>query len=43
MNLLHEKEEREKVKQKKSIEDYLKVIDILSQKKEVHGSDIAGN
>lgn len=30
------------MKQKKSIEDYLKVIYILSKKKEVHGSDIAG-
>lgn len=30
------------MKQKKSVEDYLKVIYILSQKKEVHGSDIAG-
>ncbi|MCM1192341.1 MAG: metal-dependent transcriptional regulator [Acetatifactor muris] len=30
------------MKQKKSVEDYLKVIYILSKKKEVHGSDIAG-
>lgn len=30
------------MKQKKSVEDYLKIIYILSQKKEVHGSDIAG-
>ena len=30
------------MKQKKSAEDYLKVIYILSKKKEVHGSDIAG-
>ena len=30
------------MKQKKSVEDYLKVIYILSKQKEVHGSDIAG-
>ena len=30
------------MKQKKSVEDYLKVIFILSKKKEVHGVDIAG-
>lgn len=30
------------MKQKKSIEDYLKTIYILSQKKNVHGADIAG-
>ncbi|MDE5933439.1 MAG: HTH domain-containing protein, partial [Lachnospiraceae bacterium] len=30
------------MKQKKSVEDYLKIIYILSQKKEVHGADIAG-
>ncbi len=30
------------MKQKKSIEDYLKVIYVLSKKKEVHGTDIAG-
>lgn len=30
------------MKQKKSVEDYLKVIYVLSQKKEVHGADIAG-
>ena len=30
------------MKQKKSVEDYLKVIYILSQNKEVHGADIAG-
>lgn len=29
------------MKQKKSVEDYLKIIYILSGKKEVHGSDIA--
>lgn len=29
------------MKQKKSVEDYLKVIYILSKRKEVHGSDIA--
>ncbi len=32
----------DKLKQKKSIEDYLKTIYILSKEKEVHGSDIAG-
>ena len=30
------------MKQKKSVEDYLKVIYILSKQKEVHGVDIAG-
>ncbi|MDE6203644.1 MAG: metal-dependent transcriptional regulator [Lachnospiraceae bacterium] len=30
------------MKQKKSVEDYLKTIYILSGKKEVHGADIAG-
>lgn len=30
------------MKQKKSVEDYLKVIYILSKQKEVHGADIAG-
>ncbi len=30
------------MKQKKSVEDYLKVIYILSKRKEVHGTDIAG-
>ena len=30
------------MKRKKSVEDYLKVIYILSKKKEVHGVDIAG-
>ncbi len=30
------------MKQKKSVEDYLKVIYILSKHKEVHGADIAG-
>ena len=30
------------MKQKKSVEDYLKVIYILSKKKAVHGVDIAG-
>lgn len=30
------------MKQKKSVEDYLKTIYILSKKKEVHGADIAG-
>ena len=30
------------MKQKKSVEDYLKVIYILSKQKEVHGTDIAG-
>ena len=30
------------MKQKKSVEDYLKVIYILSKKKAVHGADIAG-
>ena len=30
------------MKQKKSVEDYLKVIYVLSKKKGVHGSDIAG-
>ena len=29
------------MKRKKSVEDYLKVIYILSKKKEVHGADIA--
>ncbi len=29
------------MKQKKSVEDYLKVIYILSKRKEVHGTDIA--
>lgn len=29
------------MKQKKTVEDYLKIIYILSGKKEVHGSDIA--
>ena len=31
------------MKQKKSVEDYLKVIYILSKQKEVHGADIAGD
>ena len=30
------------MKQKKSVEDYLKTIYILSKEKEVHGADIAG-
>lgn len=30
------------MKHKKSVEDYLKTIYILSREKEVHGSDIAG-
>ena len=30
------------MKQKKSVENYLKVIYILSKQKEVHGADIAG-
>ncbi len=30
------------MKQKKSVEDYLKVIYILSKRKGVHGADIAG-
>lgn len=30
------------MKQKKSVEDYLKTIYILSKEKEVHGSDITG-
>ena len=30
------------MKQKKSVEDYLKVIYILSRRKGVHGADIAG-
>ena len=30
------------MKQKRSVEDYLKVIYILSKQKEVHGADIAG-
>lgn len=30
------------MKQKKSVEDYLKTIYILSREKEVHGADIAG-
>lgn len=30
------------MKQKKSVEDYLKVIYILSRQKQVHGVDIAG-
>ena len=30
------------MKQKKSVEDYLKTIYILSKKKKVHGADIAG-
>lgn len=30
------------MKQKKSVEDYLKIIYILSKEKEVHGADIAG-
>ena len=30
------------MKQKKSVEDYLKVIYILSKQKEEHGADIAG-
>lgn len=29
------------MKQKKSVEDYLKTIYVLSQKKDVHGADIA--
>ena len=29
------------MKQKKSVEDYLKTIFILSRKKDVHGADIA--
>ena len=29
------------MKQKKSVEDYLKTIYILSQNKDVHGADIA--
>ncbi len=30
------------MKQKKSVEDYLKTIYILSKNKDVHGADIAG-
>ena len=30
------------MKQKKSVEDYLKVIYVISKQKEVHGADIAG-
>ena len=30
------------MKQKKSVEDYLKIIYMLSKRKAVHGSDIAG-
>ena len=30
------------MKQRKSVEDYLKIIYTLSKKKAVHGSDIAG-
>lgn len=35
-------ERRTDLKQKKTVEDYLKTIYILSKKKKVHGADIAG-
>lgn len=39
--MLLERSEFYKLKQKKSLEDYLKTIYILSKEKEVHGADIA--